>query len=115
MVEIFFFVVLLLSVWFDVPFKYCVALSPAPPLTVDNIMKAVEGVKDWEELALWLTGDSNLKDAVEQFLKGQGLYQPSWRAIVFVLDMMGETAVPNCIKSYGEPVQGMCVCVCTCM
>ena len=101
--------------WFDVPFKYCVTLSPVPPLTVDNIIKAVEGVKNWRLLFNWLGvyGEySSLKDAVEQFLKGQGNYHPSWKAIIFVLDGLGDTAVANCVRSYGEPVQGVCVCVC---
>ena len=82
---------------------------------MDNIMKAVEGVKHWIGLANWLGvlgGSSSLNDAVEQFLKGQGNFQPSWKAIIFVLDGIGETAVANCVRSYGEPVQGVCVCVC---
>ena len=91
-------------------------LSPAPPLTVDNIMKAVEGVKDWTELAKWLgvytiwpTDNSyGLKEAVEQFLKGQGNFQPSWRTIIFALDGVNESGVANHIRSYGEPVQGRC-------
>ena len=86
-------------------------LSPAPPLTVDNIMKAVEGV-DWIDLAAWLTGQygrsDSLKDAVERFLKGQGLYQPSWRAIIFALNGAHESDLANHIRSYGEPVQGRC-------
>ena len=86
-------------------------LSPAPPLTVDNIMKAVEGVKNWKGLShlfgVYHISDS-LKDAVERFLKGQGLYQPSWRAIIFALDGANESGVANHIRSYGEPVQGRC-------
>ena len=104
--------------WFGVPFEYCVTLSPAPPLTVDNIMKAVEGVKHWTELARLfgvLIISSSLKDAVVRFLHGQGYFQPSWRAIIFALDVMEETAVANCVRSYGEPVQGVCVCVCVCV
>ena len=88
--------------------------SPAPPLTVDYIMKAVEGVKNWEGLAhlfgVYHISDS-LKDAVERFLKGQGLYQPSWRAVIFTLDGIGETHLANRIRSCGELVQGVCVCV----
>ena len=100
--------------WFDVPFEYCVALSPAPPLTVDNIMKAVEGVKDWGLVAgfLGVLSSSSFKDAVERFLEGLGDFQPSWKAIIYALDRMGEIAFANCIRSYGEPVQGVCVCVC---
>ena len=74
-------------------------------------MKAVEGVKHWEGLAHWLGvlgGSSSLKDAVEQFLKGQGNFQPSWRAIIFTLDGAGKSGVANHIRSYIEPVQGRC-------
>ena len=83
-------------------------LSPAPPLTVKNIFKAVEGVNDWELLAKWLSVyyGSSFKDAVEQFLQGQSHYQPSWRAVIFSLDGAGETHLANCIRSYGEPIQG---------
>ena len=74
-------------------------------------MKAVEGVKNWEWLADWLGvrhGSSSLKEAVERFLKGQGHFQPSWRAIIFALDGADESGVANRIRSYGEPVQGRC-------
>ena len=80
-------------------------------------MKAVEGVKNWTWLANWLgvLSSSSLKEAVKQFLNGRGNFQPSWKAIIFTLDGMGETAVANCVRSYGEPVQGVCVCVCVCV
>ena len=47
-----------------------------------------------------------IKGAVEQFLQGRGLFQPSWRAVIFALDVAGETPVASRIRSYGEPVQG---------
>ena len=80
-------------------------------------MEAVEGVMNWIKLANWLGvhSSSSLKDAVERFLMGQGIFQPSWRAIILALDGMRETAVANYIRSYGEPVQGVCVCVCVCV
>ena len=92
--------------------KICLyALSPAPPLTVENILKALEGVKNWRAVAHWLgtysgSLSSSLKEAVEKFLQGQGHYQPSWRAVNFALDMAGETHLASHIRSYGEPVQG---------
>ena len=89
--------------------KICLyAFSPAPPLTVENILKALEGVKNWREMARWLgtSYSSNLKEAVEWFLQGQGNFQPSWRAVIFALDGAGETRIANRIRSYGEPVQG---------
>ena len=87
------------------------SLSPAPPLTVDNVMKAVEGVKHWRGLTGSLVGYGNslsLKDAVEQFLRGGEYFKPSWRAVIFALDMAGKTHLANRIWSYGEPVQGRC-------
>ena len=95
--------------------KICLYVpSPAPPLTVGNILKALEGVKDWKRVAEWLAIDayytssiSSLKEAVEKFLKGHGHFQPSWRAVIFALDVAEETPVANhIIRSYGEPVQG---------
>ena len=90
--------------------KICLyALSPAPPLTVENTLKALEGVEDWGEVASWLgTYSSSLKEAVELFLQGRGHFQPSWRAVIFALDGAEETPVASRIRSYGEPllVQG---------
>ena len=93
------------------PKIYLYTLSPAPPLTVENILKALEGVKDWRMVDRWLLGtfiisSSSLKDAVEWFLQGQGNFQPSWRAVIFALDGARGTRVADRIKSYGEPVQG---------
>ena len=105
------------GVCFDVLFTVSFSLSPAPPLTVENILKAMEGVKDWRHLANWLGvyySGNGLKDAVEWFLMGLSDYQPSWRAVIFSLDGAGETHLANRIRSYGEPVQGGYVCVCMC-
>ena len=59
--------------------KICLyTLSPAPPLTVENILKALEGVEDWGEVAYWVgtSISSSLKGAVERFLQGQGVFHP---------------------------------------
>ena len=90
--------------------------SPAPSLIVENILKALEGVKDRVEQARWLgiRHSSSLKDTVEQFLQGRGNYQPSWRAVIFGLDGAGETPLASRIRSYGEPVQGKYTCT-TCI
>ena len=90
------------------------SLSPAPPLTLGNVMKAVEGVKDLTELDQWLNGNyltvlhDGSKIVVEQFLKGQSrLYQqPSWRAVIFSLDGAEETHLADRIRHYAEPMQG---------
>jgi hypothetical protein len=77
---------------------------------VENIMKALEGVEDWKVVAGWLGtylgSSSSLQEAVERFIHGQGHFQPSWRAMIFALDGTGDIPVANCIRSYGEPVQG---------
>ena len=88
--------------------KICLyALSPAPPLTVENILKALEGVKNRGGVTIWLgTYGGSLKEALEHFFQGQGRFQPSWRAVNFALDGAGETHLANHIRSYGEPVQG---------
>ena len=106
----------------NVSLHFTVLLSlSAPPLTLENVLKAVKGAKDFRKLTGWLYGnldpDNSLKDVLELFLQGQGLcQQPSWRAVIFALDGAGETHLANHIRGYGEPVQGgwvgVCVCVC---
>ena len=75
---------------------------------MENILKALEGVEEWETMARWLGTYSSrsLKEAVEEFLQGQGRYQPSWRAVIFALDGEREAHLASRIRSYGEPVQG---------
>ena len=100
-----------MAIFFNLMYpKICLyALSPAPPLTVGNILKAMEGVENWRVVADWLGTalfSSSLKEAVEEFLQGLGDFQPSWRSVIFVLDGVGETPIASRIRSYGEPVQG---------
>ena len=87
------------------------SLSPAPPLTLDNVLKEVKGV-DGGDLYCGLnaidgyaTGIST-EHAVEQFLQGQCHYQPSWRALIFAVDVRGNTDRANRIMHCTEPVQG---------
>ena len=93
--------------------KYCVVLSSAPPLTLDNILKALEGMKDWrrlpQRLGVFLSSGNSFRDVMERFLNGHGRYQPCWRAVIFALDGLGDTHLANHIKSYGGPIQGVCV------
>ena len=101
-----------MAIFFNLMYpKICLyALSPAPPLTVENILKALEGVKDSVGVASWLDtyycNRTSLKGAVEEFLQGRGHFQPSWKAVIFALDEAGETHLASRIRSYGEPVQG---------
>ena len=105
--------------WFEALF----IPSPAPPLTLDNVLKAVKGVKNSNHLGEWGFGvldtdsikrqhDSDeaqcLKAVVEKFLLGEGRYQPSWRAVIYTLDMENEVELADKIRSFGEPVQGEC-------
>ena len=68
-------------------------------------------MQEWTDLRDYFGVDSasSLEDVVERFLLGRGRYQsPSWRALIFALDDMGETQVADCIRNHGEPVQGEC-------
>ena len=53
-----------------------------------------------------------LKAVVEKFLLGEGRFQPSWRAVIWSLDWVGEVDLADKIISFGEPVQGECTCSC---
>ena len=53
-----------------------------------------------------------LKAVVEKFLLGEGRYQPSWRAVIYTLDCVGDVDLADKIISFGEPVQGECTCSC---
>ena len=56
--------------------------------------------------------DNCLKTVVEKFLLGKGRYeQPSWRAVIWSLYKTNEIHLADQIKSYAEPVQGVCVCL----
>ena len=89
-------------------------------------MKAVDGVKDWEHLGGFygfsididsIKRQNNsiqdcVKAVVEKFLLGKGRFQPSWRAVIWVLDFIEEVDLADKIISFGEPVQGECTCSC---
>ena len=104
----------------------------APPLTVENILSAVEGVA-WRKLGERLTpGDYNLKSyqydypkldeiaqqhqsddsrlraVMECWLQGEGLgEEPSWRRIIWALDGATETtAAADPIRHFAEPLPG---------
>ena len=73
----------------------------------------MEGVNDQRKMYRWLVAReilhstrTDIKNAVEHFLKGRGHFQPSWRAVIFALDGAGETDHANRIRHYAEPVQG---------
>ena len=83
----------------------------------------MEGVKNWEHLGIRLvfrvrdtvsikrqhdSDEACLKAVVEKFLLGEGRYQPSWRRVIYSLDMVNEVQLADKIRSFGEPVQGVC-------
>ena len=71
-------------------------------------MKGVKG-KDlykWLNATIVYPSGISTEDAVEQFLQGQYHYQPSWRTLIFALDVGGNTDRANRIVHYAEPVQG---------
>ena len=83
-----------------------------PPLTQGNVLEAVKGVQNWVLLirCFGVLSASSPENVVEQFVLGRGLYQsPSWRAVIFTLDVIEETQIADRIRNHGEPVQGKCV------
>ena len=81
----------------------------------------MEGVKDWKRLGQWCfgvdtdsikhqydCGEALLKAFVEKFLLGEGIFQPSWKRVIYSLDMDCEFQLADKIRSFGEPVQGEC-------
>ena len=104
----------------------------APPLTVENILTAVQGVA-WRKLGEELiynvynlescqfgypkldeierqhqSDDSRLHAVIECWLQGGGKdKKPSWRALIWRLDMENETrAAAADIRHFAEPLPG---------
>ena len=106
--------------------------TSAPPLTVENILSAVQGVA-WRNLGERLIGgdynfesrqwdypkldeiaqqhqsdDSRLRAVTECWLQGEGMDgEPSWRALIGRLDGPTETKpLANHIRHFAEPLPG---------
>ena len=80
-----------------------------PPLTQGNVLEAVKGVQNWKLLegCFGVFSASSLENLVEEFLLGNSLYRPpSWRAVIFALDLMDETQIADDIRNHAEPLQG---------
>ena len=85
----------------------------------------MKGVRDWDLLSVCFgvhidvrqydSDEARLKAVVERFVLGKGRYQPTWRALIYCLDMVKEVALADKIRSFGEPVQGECTCSCACL
>ena len=97
--------------------------TAAPTLTLDHVLKHVQGVKNWRTVGEMLLGSLNeskldaierdyssdsdrLQAAVQQWLEGGGVTQPSWRELVWSLDRAGDITVADPIRGFTEPPRG---------
>ena len=115
-------------------------LPVAPPLTPENVMTVVKGVKRWRALAkqlvyaydkdggIYWSGSVDLDDLQHQhgsaqdcleaivkvFLQERGgqYEQPTWRAIIWSLYKANETELADQFRSYAEPVKGESMYLC---
>ena len=82
-------------------------------------------MRRWRDLGTWLLSDfvgskvddinhqhdsdeACLKAVIEAFLIGKG-HQPSWRKVIHVLHVAGESQIAHDIESFAEAVQGECM------
>ena len=109
----------------------------APPLTLENVLSVVKGVRNWRTLAKELvmaydkddyddmlhfigkidldalqrehgSDEDCLKTVVRQFLQGKGRYsQASWRAVIWSLYKANEIQLAEQIRS--EQLEGVCL------
>jgi len=110
--------------------------TSAPPLTVDNVLTAVQGV-DWKTLAVALlpqtftievddaeevvtsypeldriqqqykSSDDRLHALVKTYVQGDGWdKEPSWRSLIWRLDDGELARVADSIRHFAEPVLG---------
>ena len=116
------------------------SLLAAPPLTLENVMSVVKRVRRWRTLAKHLvlgydkdydenrgwygstdldalqcqhgSDEDCLKAVVSQFLQGKGRYSPaSWRGVIWCLYEANEVHLADQIRSYGERLEGVCLCM----
>ena len=104
--------------------RFSVLSSPAPPLTLDNILEVVKNVQSWCTLGQHIlhplfsfeldiiqfqnvSDEARLKALIEGFLSGQGRYKLSWRAVIWSLYEANEIQLAEHIRSFAEPVKGM--------
>ena len=110
------------------PSPYSLLYTLVPPLTVENIQTAVQGVA-WRELGERLfpcsrsftypkldeiaqqhqSDDSRLRAVIECWLQGEGKdNEPSWRALILALDGATETrSTADPIRHFAEPLPGV--------
>ena len=108
------------------------AASVQPPITVENILKALQGV-NWRRLGkailpcdlTWSeefnaplslvdeieirhqSDEERLHAVVNRWLSSDGFCtEPLWRSLIWVLDHERETKIADKIRCFAEPVQG---------
>ena len=119
---------------YSYPLPLCFTTPPsspftlAPPLTVENILTAVQGVVAWKKLGKRLiyhvsplriypkldeierqhqSDDSRLHAVIECWLQGGKVGgEPSWRRIIWALDDTNETKAADSIRHFAEPLPG---------
>ena len=95
--------------------------TSAPPLTVDSVLAAVQGVK-WRTVGEMLlvfaykvdkigqqykSDDDRLHAVVTTWLQGDRKdVEPSWRLIIWRLDHANQTKAADKIRDFAEPVLG---------
>ena len=91
-------------------------LHTVPPLTVDTIMEALQGVKNLWVLADYLntprskqdkehkTTNDQLNEMVVCWLRDSP--RVSWRELICSLDWAGETVIADRIRTFAEPLRG---------
>ena len=95
--------------------------TSAPPLTVENVLKYTQEVKDWRMVGELLIGysetkveeiereysssEDRMRAVVQQWLEGEDL-SPSWRELVWALDHAGDIQVADPIRGFAEPPRG---------
>ena len=90
---------------------------------MEHVLKYLKEVKNWRKVGQELLGIGNdtkldviqreyssdedrFQAVVRQWLEGGGLLQPSWRGLVWSLDMAGDITVADPIRGFAEPPPG---------
>ena len=91
--------------------------TTAPKLTVDGALRVVEGVRDWRYLGRFLHIPESRLDEINQLSPSENKKAlvtywmendpfPSWRRLLWALDVMVEKAIADSIRHYAEPLTG---------
>ena len=106
----------------------------APPLTLENILKFTKKVRNWRNLCDGLdiqchktieivqlnyhirkaTDDNYLEAVIIAFLRGEGGYQPTWRAVIHALlyESNGPyLALSETLRSFSKGPKGECIII----